>query len=591
MDVFAVFQLLGGVAMFLFGMNVMGSGLEKVSGSKLEHTMEKMTNNKMKGVGLGFVVTAMLQSSSATTVMLVGFVNAGVMSLYQATNVIMGANIGTTVTGWITALSGVDGELFILQLLKPANFAPLVAVAGIIMLMACKGRKKDVGGIFLGFSVLMTGMTIMASSVEPLSEDPNFQKILLAFNNPLLGLLCGAVLTGIIQSSAASVGILQALAHTSGMTYNMAIPIIMGQNIGTCVTALISCVGANKNAKRTAMVHLYFNVIGSALFISLYYAFRAIAPGWFAFADTTLTTFGIALIHTIFNILSTAVLLPLSKQLCKLAEWTIRDKKEPAKNELSLLDERFLNSPSFAVEQCRTVIHSMSTLAKDAMTESIHSLEHLDNKLAESIREKEEMLDRYEDRLGSYLVALSSRELTESENRDISQILHSISDFERIGDHALNILGAAEEMKDKNIRFSDQATAEIRVLTAALNEIMEMTVKAFNEDDYELAKRVEPLEQVVDDLKEEIRNRHINRLQEGSCTIELGFILNDILTNIERVSDHCSNLAASMIELHHKTYEMHTYLNLLKSSGLEEFEREYEDFARQYPLPEQPVKK
>ena len=584
MDVFGILSFIGGLAMFLFGMNVLSSGLEKVSGSRLQQTLGQMTSSKIKGVGLGMTVTAVIQSSSATTVMLVGFVNAGIMSLYQATNVIMGANIGTTVTGWITGLTGLDAEGFLLQFLKPANFSPLIALAGAILLMFGKGKKKDLGSIFLGFAVLMFGMTQMSDAMKPLSENETFRSLLLAFNNPLLGLIVGAFFTAVIQSSSASIGILQAVAATNGLTYNMAIPIIMGQNIGTCVTALLSCIGASKNAKRTAMVHLYFNLIGSALFIGAYYAIKGIAPSLFPFADDVLTTFGIAVIHTVFNLLTTLVMLPMSRQLCRLAQWTIPEKKGETER-VTRLDERFLATPSVAVQQCKAVIREMSGIAEESLTMALSLLEQYDPKSEEKLRKKEDLLDRFEDELGTYLVQLSGRELTEEESREVSKILHAIGDYERIGDHALNILYAAKEVFEKQIAFSGQAQNEIRVLAGAVGEIMQMTRKACDMEDLLLATRVEPLEQVIDDLKAEIKHRHIDRLQEGRCTIELGFVLNELLTNFERISDHCSNLAACMIQLHQHSLETHQYLNLLKYSGQEEFTENYREFHDRFPLP------
>jgi len=587
---FTLFQLFGGVAVFMFGMNIMSSGLEKVSGSKLERALEKISGNKIKGVTLGIGVTALLQSSTATTVMLVGFVNAGMLSLSQATNVIMGANIGTTLTGWITALSGVGGDIFILQLCKPANFAPLIAVVGICLHLLGKGRKRDIGDTLLGFSLLMMGMVQMSTSMAPLSQNPDFIQVLTIFSNPILGILVGAAVAFIIHSSAAGIGMLQALAATNGITYNIAVPIIMGQNIGTCLTALISGIGGNKNAKRTGMVHLYFNVIGSVLFIALYYALKAIFPTLFAFADLPLTTFGISIIHTIFNILATAVMLPLSNLLCKLATISVPDKKGDAEDETQLLDDRFLTSPPFAVEQCKKAIRQMSKIAEESLNESVSVLYKYDSKLADSIREKEDALDHYEDHLGTYLVKLSSKELADAENKEVSKILHSIGDFGRIGDHSLNILLGAEEMRDKGIAFSEQAQAELKILSDALLEIMQMTCKAYVENDLTLASRVEPLEQVIDDLKDSIKDRHILRLQEGQCTIELGFILSDLLTNYERISDHCSNLAACMIELHHTSLDTHTYLNAIKSSNQKEFQQDFEFYADKYLLPEFAVK-
>ncbi|MDD6175510.1 MAG: Na/Pi cotransporter family protein, partial [Firmicutes bacterium] len=501
MDIFSCLSLVGGLAFFLFGMNLLGSGLEKLSGGKLEKTLEKMTNNPIKGVLLGAGVTAVIQSSSATTVMVVGFVNSGIMKLTQATGIIMGANIGTTITAWLLSLTGLQGDSILIRLLKPESFSPLLAMIGIILIMAGKkGRKKDIGGILVGFAVLMYGMSAMSSAVKPLAEVPQFTGILLTLSsNPLLGVLAGALLTAVIQSSSASVGILQALSATGKITYGAAIPVILGQNIGTCATALISCIGAKKNAKRAAMVHLYFNIIGSVLFLGAYYALNAVFQ--FEFVQNALNAADIAVVHTLFNVVTTLVLLPFARLLGKLASMTVRDREEQD-SAFAGLDERFLNSPSFALEQCRSTTVQMAQLSRESILAALQMMERYDEKQAEHIRRLEDKIDEYEDRLGTYLVKLSSRELSDQDSRAVSKLLHCIGDFERISDHSVNILEVAEEMKEKKISFSDQANAELKVLFGALREILNLAADAFAADDEAEAARVEPLEQVVDGLTE-----------------------------------------------------------------------------------------
>ena len=583
MDLFALFTLVGGLALFLYGMTVMGNGLEKVSGGRLERTLEKMTSNPAKGVLLGAAVTAVIQSSSATTVMVVGFVNSGIMKLRQGIGIIMGANIGTTVTAWILSLTGLQGDSVLVRMLNPNSFAPILAMVGVVLMMVSKnGKKKDIGTIFIGFAVLMFGMSAMSGAVKPLAEVPEFTRILTYFSNPLLGVLTGAVLTAIIQSSSASVGILQALSSTGGITFGAAIPIIMGQNIGTCVTALISCIGANKNAKRAAMVHLYFNIIGTIVFLSLFYGANALLR--FSFVNDPLNAADIAVVHTIFNLFSTALLLPFSRGLEKLASWSIRDKDTV--NEEPALDERFLNTPAFALEQCKKAAAAMAGLSRDTLFDAMGLLQGYQEKSALRILEQEEQIDRFEDRLGTYLVRLSSRELTARDSNEISKLLHTIGDLERIGDHAVNLLDAAREMQDKGIHFSQQAAGELKVLTQAVTDIVTLTIQAFVENDIELARRVEPLEQVVDSLKAELKIRHIQRLKEGACTIELGFVLSDLLTNYERVSDHCSNIAVCLIQIAESQFDTHGYLNELKNSGQPQFVAEFKKDLEKYALPQ-----
>lgn len=582
MSIFSVFSMLGGLAFFLFGMNFMGDNLEKLSGSKLERVLEKLSNNPIKGLLLGAGVTSIIQSSSATTVMVVGFVNSGIMRLNQAIGIIMGANIGTTFTAWILSLTGIEGDSFFIQMLKPVNFSPLIAVLGMIMIMACKdGKKRDIGNILVGFGILMYGMEMVSSSVKPLAEIPEFTKILTMFENPLLGLLAGVLLTAILQSSSASVGILQALCTTGGITYASAIPIIMGQNIGTCVTALISCIGANKNAKRAAFVHLYFNVIGSVVLFTLFYGLNAFVH--FSFINQPIHQVDIAFIHTTLNVLTTMMLLPLSKQLGKLACITIRDKN--TEEETPFIDERFLNTPAFAVEQCRTMTNKMAELSKDNLFKAMSMLVKYDSKADEEIVEAENKIDLYEDVLGTYLVKLSSKNLSTSDSSDTSKILHSIGDIERIGDHAINILDVAREMHEKNVSFSEKAQEEIKIMSRAVTTIIEKTIYALEHSDVSVAKQIEPLEEVIDNLKSELKARHIRRLRDGRCTIELGFILSDLITNYERISDHCSNIAVCIIELDKKSFETHEYLNEIKTGEDYEFTKMYKQYQAEYALP------
>ena len=585
MTIFDILKMLGGLAFFLYGMHVMSSALERMSGGVLERTLEKTTNNRLKAVLLGAGVTALIQSSSATTVMAVGFVNGGIMTIAQATGIIMGANIGTTITAWILSLSGIEGSSVLVQLLKPTSFAPVLAAVGAFMLLFAKQEKKrTVGSILCGFSVLMFGMNLMSAAVEPLSKLPAFYEIMTMFTNPVLGVLCGAVITGIIQSSAASVGMLQALSMTGGITYGMAIPIIMGQNIGTCVTALLSCIGATKNAKRTAMVHLYFNIIGTILFLALFYLANAIFH--FSFLDDPLNPADIAIVHTVFNLLTTAVLLPFANGLARLATWTVRDKQSAVAEEEWPLDDRFLDMPAFALEQCKNVIDRMAALSRQTMELAISTIDNYDEKVIAQVVENEAVIDRYEDRLGAYLVKLSIKKLLPKDSREIGMFLHVIGDFERISDHAINITEVAQEMHDKQIVFSDAARGEIQVFFNALREILSLALDAFVEEDIATAKQVEPLEEVIDALQAEMKARHVQRLQTGDCTIELGFVLSDLLTNLERVSDHCSNIAATLIETQLEAFDMHSYLESVKAAdGNPEFSARVAAYSKMFELP------
>ncbi len=585
MDIFGVFALVGGLALFLFGMDAMGKGLEKLSGGRLERLLEKLTSNRLKAVALGTLVTGIIQSSSATTVMVVGFVNSGIMKLTQAVGIIMGANIGTTITSWILSLSSIEGDSFLLKLMKPSSFAPILALIGIILLMFCKSeKKKNIGTILVGFAILMTGMDQMSAAVKPLKDVPEFTNILLMFSNPILGMLAGLVLTAIIQSSSASVGILQALCVTGAVPFSTALPIIMGQNIGTCVTAIISSIGTSKNAKRAAAVHLFFNIIGTAVFMIAFYTINAFMP--FEFLNTPADAAGIATVHSLFNIGATLLLLPFGNQLVKLATWVIKESKEDQEKEniFKALDERFLDTPGIALEQCKKLTDDMARITKDSLFGAIELLDNYSEKREKELVEMETLVDRYEDEVGAYLMKVNSRDLSNKDSHTVNTLLHSIGNWERISDHALNICDAAREIHEKKISFSKAATEELAVYTRAIKDILNMTVESFEYDDISMAKKVEPLEEVIDDINLMIKNRHVQRLRAGECTIELGFVLNDILTNYERVSDHCSNVAVTIIQTEDYDVEAHQYIGRLKDE--DEFKRAIELVQREYRLPE-----
>ena len=585
MDIFGVFALVGGLALFLFGMDAMGKGLEKLSGGRLERLLEKLTSNRLKAVALGTLVTGIIQSSSATTVMVVGFVNSGIMKLTQAVGIIMGANIGTTITSWILSLSSIEGDSFLLKLMKPSSFAPILALIGIILLMFCKSeKKKNIGTILVGFAILMTGMDQMSAAVKPLKDVPEFTNILLMFSNPILGMLAGLVLTAIIQSSSASVGILQALCVTGAVPFGTALPIIMGQNIGTCVTAIISSIGTSKNAKRAAAVHLFFNIIGTAVFMIVFYTINAFMP--FEFLNAPADAAGIATVHSLFNIGATLLLLPFGNLLVKLATWAIKDSKEDQEKEniFKVLDERFLDTPGIALEQCKKLTDDMAKITKESLFGAIELLENYSDKREKELVDMETLVDRYEDEIGAYLMKVNSRDLSNKDSHTVNTLLHSIGNWERISDHALNICDAAREIHEKKISFSKAATEELAVYTRAIKDILNMTVEAFEYDDISMAKKVEPLEEVIDDLNLLIKNRHVQRLRAGECTIELGFVLNDILTNYERVSDHCSNVAVTIIQTEDYDVEAHQYIGRLKDE--DEFKRAIELVQREYRLPE-----
>ena len=564
MDIFSVFTLCGGLAFFLYGMTTMSKSLEKMAGGKLERLLKRMTSNPFKSLLLGAGITIAIQSSSAMTVMLVGLVNSGVMELGQTIGVIMGSNIGTTLTAWILSLAGIESESVFVNLLKPENFSPVVALIGIILIMGSKKQKRrDIGRIMVGFAILMYGMELMKESVSPLADMPEFSSLLTAFNNPLLGVLVGAVFTGVIQSSAASVGILQALALTGSITYGMAIPIIMGQNIGTCVTALLSSIGVSRNAKRVAVVHISFNVFGTLACLILFYGGNALIG--FGFMDMTVGAVGVALCHTVFNVLTTLMLLPFSRQLEKLARRVVstEDKAES----FAFLDPRLLRTPGVAISECVSMTNRMGQLAHENVLLAIRQFSEYSEAREAEILANEDKLDIYEDRLGSYLVQVSQHGVSMDDIRTVSRLLHAIGDFERLGDHSLNLQESARELHEKELSFSEAAGAELQVLIDALTEIMARTLDSFLTADPDKAREVEPLEETIDQLIEEIRVRHIRRLQTGECTIQLGFVLSDLLTNLERVSDHCSNIAISVIEERDVSVDPHSYLNSLKTVG------------------------
>ncbi|MCR4925757.1 MAG: Na/Pi cotransporter family protein [Clostridiales bacterium] len=584
MSILSILSFLGGLALFLYGMNVMSTSLERTAGGKLEHTLQKFTDKPLKGVLLGFGVTAVIQSSSAVSVMVVGFVNSGLMQLSQAVGVLMGTKIGTTVTAWILSLSGVEGNSIWATLFKPSSFSPIFAFIGIMMIMfAKKDKLKNIGSILMGFGVLMFGMTMMTSAVEPLKDSQAFTTFCTNFSNPVLGVFAGVIMTMAMQSSSAAVGILQALSLTGSITFQSAFPLILGLNIGTCTTAVISSLGASKNAKRTSIMHVYISVIGAVFFLAAFYILNAIFK--FEFVFEKLNPVMIATIHSVFNILTTILLFPFSKLIVKLAEITVKDKKGSDENRVAtILDERFLKTPAFAIEQCRQVANEMAELAKNNLFLAISVVNKYDEKLAKTIEENEEKIDAYEDSIGNYLVKLNSKKLTKRDSNETSKILHSIGDFERIGDHASNLLDVAREINDKGISFSAQAKEELEVITSALKEILNNSISAFVKDDSQLASTVEPLEEVIDTLHERLKRRHIERLKNNECTIELGFIFSDLLTNYERVSDHCSNIAICVIQSKDNTYDPHEYLNNLGEDN-REFAEEIQEYKEKYALP------
>ena len=581
-----VLSLLCGLALFLYGMDVMGDALKKSAGTKLKSILANLTSSTWKGFFLGLGVTAIIQSSSATTVMVVGFVNSGTMVLSQALGVIMGANVGTAVTSWITGLSGLGdgGEAVsaVLQWLKPTAWVPILAVIGIGLLMFAKrDKKKNVGVILLGFAVLMVGMETMSDAVGVLKTNETFRSILTMFENPILGVLAGTILTAIVQSSSASVGILQSLASTGAISFGAAIPIIMGQNIGTCVTAMLSSIGATKNAKRAALIHLYFNVIGVLVWLSVFYLVDFFVD--FAFVDSIVDSFDIAGVHTIFKFLCVLLFAPLTKQLEKLAVISVRDSNEVENT--NMLDERLLDTPTVAVESAREATLDMAKISCDALKLSLKMMKEYNDKDADTVRDLENKADHYEDMLGTYLVKLSSRSMTERDSHEITKLLHLIGDFERISDHAVNILESAEEMNDKKLSFSNEAKKELSVLCGAVTEILDITYQSLHDGDIEFASQVEPLEQVIDNLKDKVKANHVRRLQKSECTIEHGFVLSDLLNNLERVSDHCSNIAGCVIEISRfDALDMHEYLNAIKNGNNEDYIENYKAYAEKYTI-------
>lgn len=589
MDFFSILTLLGGLAMFLYGMQVMGDGLEKLSGGKLEKILENLSSNRVKAVLVGAAVTAVIQSSSATTVMVVGFVNSGIMHLSQAVGFIMGANIGTTVTAWILSLAGIESSNFFVRLLNPNSFSPVLAMIGVVFIVFLHNeKKKDIGHILVGFAVLMFGMNTMSGAVKPLAQVPEFTNILLKFTNPVLGVLAGALLTAVIQSSSASVGILQALCVTGAVQYSMALPIIMGQNIGTCITAMLSSIGATKNAKRAAVVHLYFNIVGTVAFMVVFYFLNSFLH--FSFIDDVANPAGIAVIHSAFNVIATIVLLPFGNVLVKMACATIRDTKEEKEisaedQEFMILESRFLSNPGIAIEQSRTAAKKMAEQSRTALGLSFDLLEHYQEETAFRVEKIEAKVDRYEDELGTYLIKLNQKDLSLEDSHSLSIMLHCIGDFERISDHALSIMKSAREMAAKNAVFSKQAVQELHIMEKAVGDIVDKAYTVFATQNITLAEEIEPLEEVIDELSRELKRRHVNRLRAGECTIEMGFILSDITTSLERIADHCSNIGVCVTQVREDLYDTHSHLDGVKNAPGNLFRKELETAREAYVLP------
>lgn len=590
MDFFSILSMIGGLALFLYGMNVLGEGLSKASGGRMEQILEKLTSGKWKAVLLGAGVTAVIQSSSATTVMVVGFVNSGIMKLSNAIGVIMGANIGTTVTSWLLSLTGIESSNFFVQLLKPTSFSPILAIIGVgLLLFSNKDKYKNMATIMIGFAVLMFGMDTMSAAVKPLADVPEFRNLLLLFSNPILGMIAGLILTAIIQSSSASVGILQALCATGSVSYGTALPIIMGQNIGTCVTALLSAVGTSKNAKRAAIVHLYFNLIGTIVFMIVFYGLHAVIG--FAFMDQAAEPVGIAVIHTVFNVFAACILVPFSQVLEKLAYLTIKEDASEhvgvryIDEDIKVLDSRFMNNPALAMEQCRRVISHMADTAQDSYNKAVSLLDGYAQETVGSVIQMEEDVDRYEDVLGTYLLKITGRQLSERDSQSLTLYLHSIGDFERISDYAVSIAKAYEEMDRKKMHFSNKAQEELEIFTQVIQQIISISLKVFREEDTTLTYEVEALQAVVEDLSAEVRKRHIKRLRKGKCTIELGFLLSDIVTSYERIAAHCMHIAVNMVQVREDSLEMHGYHEQIRERDTEKFRHLYESYFRKYALP------
>lgn len=591
MDFFSILTLIGGLALFLYGMNVMGDGLKQLSGSKLEYFLGQLTSNRFKGFLLGFIVTAVIQSSSATTVMLVGFVNSGIMNLGQTISTIMGANIGTTVTAWLLSLTDINEEAgFILKLFKPSSFTPILAVIGVIMSMTAKSdKKRDIATILIGFAVLMFGMDSMSGAMSGLKDDPRFGQLLIMFKNPVLGILSGLILTAIIQSSSASVGILQALALTGAIPYSTAIPIILGQNIGTTITPILSAINGNTGAKRVAVTCLNIKIIGVVVVAVAFYVLNSIFA--FSFMEQHVSALTIAIVHTLFNIFSTVILFPFCKPIEKLSHLMIKDSSADMADEdnhhleiLNTLDDRFLTVPSFAVDKCCEATHKMALIAQKSVFKSSGLLNEYNKTIDEKIAKYESLVDKFEDKLGAYLVSLAATQLNTADSHQVTKLLHIIGDIERISDHSLNIADTAREMENKKITFSKEATSEINTLSEAVTEILQLTANMLENDDLKFAKSVEPLEQIIDKLKYNIKANHVRRLQQGECTVELGFILSDILTNYERIADHCSNIAVSVLGNATNSFESHDYLNHIKNDGENEFFERYAYYKDKYKL-------
>ena len=589
MDFFSILTLVGGLAMFLYGMQVMGDGLEKLSGGKLEKILENLSSNRVKAVLVGAAVTAIIQSSSATTVMVVGFVNSGIMHLSQAVGFIMCANIGTTVTAWILSLAGIESSNFFVRLLNPNSFSPILALIGVVFIVFLHDeKKKDIGNILVGFAVLMFGMNTMSGAVKPLAEVPEFTNILLKFSNPVLGVLAGALLTAVIQSSSASVGILQALCVTGAVRYGAALPIIMGQNIGTCITAMLSSIGATKNAKRAAIVHLYFNIVGTVTFMVVFYVLNGFLH--FSFIEEVAGPAGIAVIHSAFNIIATLVLLPFGDMLVKMACATVRDTKEEKvisaeDQEFMILESRFLSNPGIAIEQSKTAARKMAEQSKTALNGSFGLLDDFQEETAFRVEKIEAKVDRYEDELGTYLIKLNQKDLSLEDSHSLSIMLHCIGDFERISDHALSIMKSAKEISEKNARFSDKAVQELHIMEKAVSDIVEKAYSVFANQDLRAAEEIEPLEEVIDELSRELKRRHVNRLRAGECTIEMGFVLSDITTSLERIADHCSNIGVCVTQVHEDLYDTHSHLDTVKNAPGEHFHHELEVARVNYMLP------
>ncbi len=590
MDIFSILALIGGLALFLYGMELMGDGLKKLAGGKLESILARLTANRWLGFLLGLVVTAVIQSSSATTVMLVGFVNSGIMKLGQTISIIMGANIGTTVTAWLLSTADIKGTALVLKLLKPDSFTPILAAIGIVMIMVAKtDKKKNTGSILVGFAILMFGMETMSGAVEGLRDNEAFTNILTMFsNNPIMGIIVGTVFTAVIQSSSASVGVLQALAITCIIPYSTAIPVILGQNIGTTITPILSAISGNTESRRVALSCLYIKMIGVVVVVGIFYLINQIVGG-FAFMTEQVSAFDIAVIHTLFNILSTVILMPFCSGIERLAIKTVKGKKEEETVDVfDTLDDRFLSVPAFAVEKCKELVCDMAKLAEDTFQKAVKLLDGFDQSEFEEIQRLEKLADKYEDKTSSYLVKIAANQISTKDSKVVTELLHCIGDIERISDHALNIAEAAKEVSDKKVSFSESAKKDLAVIAGAVTEVLTLSVQAMEQEDLEIAKCVEPLEQVIDRLKRKIKNGHISRLRQGDCTMELGFILSDLLTNYERVADHCSNIAACLIEIAHDSFEVHEYLQQVKADGGDgEFRSMYQDYKEKYRLAEE----